>query len=145
MMYSNSVLCSSLIKNCNTIGINKTLILKCRNLVTSTESNLLCWISCHLVWFLVFQFKDPLILLLLASALVSVCMRQFDDAVSITVVSSPTSHCSNPLLVQTVILPLSDAKLWWGSLAKIQYQVVHAWQSYKILVRHSHVTYQNDP
>lgn len=32
------------------------------------------------------QFKDPLILLLLASALVSVLMRQFDDAVSITVV-----------------------------------------------------------
>jgi hypothetical protein len=33
------------------------------------------------------QFKNPLIMLLLASALVSVGMRQFDDAVSITVVS----------------------------------------------------------
>lgn len=32
------------------------------------------------------QFKNPLILLLLGSAFVSVCMRQFDDAVSITVV-----------------------------------------------------------
>ncbi|ELU14696.1 hypothetical protein CAPTEDRAFT_176941 [Capitella teleta] len=31
------------------------------------------------------QFKDPLILLLLASAVVSVAMKQFDDAVSITV------------------------------------------------------------
>ncbi|CAH1779403.1 unnamed protein product [Owenia fusiformis] len=31
------------------------------------------------------QFKDPLIMLLLASALVSVIMRQYDDAVSITV------------------------------------------------------------
>ncbi|XP_017794138.1 PREDICTED: calcium-transporting ATPase type 2C member 1 [Habropoda laboriosa] len=31
------------------------------------------------------QFKNPLILLLLGSALVSVCMRQFDDAISITV------------------------------------------------------------
>ncbi|KAL0099243.1 hypothetical protein PUN28_020072 [Cardiocondyla obscurior] len=31
------------------------------------------------------QFKNPLILLLLASAFVSICMRQFDDAVSITV------------------------------------------------------------
>ncbi|XP_078042473.1 secretory pathway calcium atpase [Augochlora pura] len=31
------------------------------------------------------QFKNPLILLLLGSAFVSVCMRQFDDAVSITV------------------------------------------------------------
>lgn len=31
------------------------------------------------------QFKDPLIMLLLGSAFVSVCMRQFDDAVSITV------------------------------------------------------------
>uniref|UniRef100_A0A1B6DL98 Calcium-transporting ATPase n=2 Tax=Clastoptera arizonana TaxID=38151 RepID=A0A1B6DL98_9HEMI len=31
------------------------------------------------------QFKNPLILLLLASALVSVCMKQVDDAVSITV------------------------------------------------------------
>lgn len=33
------------------------------------------------------QFKNPLILLLLGSAFVSVCMKQFDDAVSITVVS----------------------------------------------------------
>ncbi|KAJ8371481.1 hypothetical protein AAFF_G00307990 [Aldrovandia affinis] len=31
------------------------------------------------------QFKDPLILLLLASAVISILMRQFDDAVSITV------------------------------------------------------------
>ncbi|XP_078687863.1 calcium-transporting ATPase type 2C member 1-like isoform X1 [Branchiostoma floridae x Branchiostoma belcheri] len=31
------------------------------------------------------QFKDPLIMLLLASAFISICMRQFDDAVSITV------------------------------------------------------------
>jgi len=37
--------------------------------------------------FLLFQFRNPLIMLLLASALVSVAMRQFDDAVSITVVS----------------------------------------------------------
>uniref|UniRef100_A0A4W6DML6 Calcium-transporting ATPase n=1 Tax=Lates calcarifer TaxID=8187 RepID=A0A4W6DML6_LATCA len=32
------------------------------------------------------QFKDPLILLLLASAVISVIMHQFDDAISITVV-----------------------------------------------------------
>ena len=32
------------------------------------------------------QFKEPMILLLLASGLVSVCMSQYDDAVSITVV-----------------------------------------------------------
>uniref|UniRef100_A0A8C1GT28 Calcium-transporting ATPase n=1 Tax=Cyprinus carpio TaxID=7962 RepID=A0A8C1GT28_CYPCA len=32
------------------------------------------------------QFKDPLILLLLASAVISVLMRQFDDAVSITAI-----------------------------------------------------------
>lgn len=32
-----------------------------------------------------FQFKNPLIALLLASALVSIIMRQFDDALSITV------------------------------------------------------------
>lgn len=30
------------------------------------------------------QFKNPLILLLLGSAVVSVCMKQFDDALSIT-------------------------------------------------------------
>uniref|UniRef100_A0A8C1R1N1 Calcium-transporting ATPase n=1 Tax=Cyprinus carpio TaxID=7962 RepID=A0A8C1R1N1_CYPCA len=34
------------------------------------------------------QFKNPLILLLLASAVISVLMRQFDDAVSITVLCS---------------------------------------------------------
>lgn len=32
------------------------------------------------------QFKNPLIMLLLASAVISVVMHQFDDAVSITVV-----------------------------------------------------------
>lgn len=31
------------------------------------------------------QFNDPLILLLLASAFISVCTKQFDDAISITV------------------------------------------------------------
>lgn len=39
------------------------------------------------VYMFFLQFKNPLILLLLASALVSVCMKQFDDAVSITVVN----------------------------------------------------------
>lgn len=34
------------------------------------------------------QFNDPLILLLLASAFISVCTKQFDDAFSITVVTS---------------------------------------------------------
>ncbi|TNN30759.1 Calcium-transporting ATPase type 2C member 1 [Liparis tanakae] len=34
------------------------------------------------------QFKDPLILLLLASAVISVLMHQFDDAISITVVGT---------------------------------------------------------
>uniref|UniRef100_A0A3P8PXI7 Calcium-transporting ATPase n=1 Tax=Astatotilapia calliptera TaxID=8154 RepID=A0A3P8PXI7_ASTCA len=33
------------------------------------------------------QFKDPLILLLLASAVISIIMHQFDDAISITVVA----------------------------------------------------------
>lgn len=37
------------------------------------------------VFFLLFQFKNPLILLLLGSAVVSVIMQQFDDAISITV------------------------------------------------------------
>lgn len=31
------------------------------------------------------QFRNPLILLLLASAFVSICMKQFDDAISITI------------------------------------------------------------
>lgn len=35
----------------------------------------------------IFQFKEPMIVLLLASGLVSVTMGQYDDAVSITVVS----------------------------------------------------------
>ena len=33
------------------------------------------------------QFKNPLIVLLLVSAFVSICMQQFDDAFSITAVS----------------------------------------------------------
>ena len=33
------------------------------------------------------QFKDPLIMLLLASAFISACTKQFDDAFSIAVVS----------------------------------------------------------
>jgi magnesium-transporting ATPase (P-type) len=44
-------------------------------------------LSLYIIVFVLFQFKNPLIMLLLASALVSVGMRQFDDAVSITVVS----------------------------------------------------------
>jgi len=42
-------------------------------------------IKCVVVYL---QFKDPLILLLLASASVSIFMQQFDDAISITVVST---------------------------------------------------------
>ena len=41
-----------------------------------------------LLLFCLFQFKEPMIVLLLASGLVSVTMGQYDDAVSITVVSS---------------------------------------------------------
>uniref|UniRef100_A0A8C7CUJ9 Calcium-transporting ATPase n=1 Tax=Oncorhynchus kisutch TaxID=8019 RepID=A0A8C7CUJ9_ONCKI len=37
------------------------------------------------------QFKDPLIMLLLASAVISVLMHQFDDAISITVVRNPNT------------------------------------------------------
>lgn len=44
-----------------------------------------------------FQFKNPLIMLLLASAVISVLMHQFDDAVSITVVRNRISP-------------------WWGAL-----------------------------
>lgn len=40
-----------------------------------------------------FQFKNPLILLLLASALVSVLTREYEDAVSIAVVSVRTAPC----------------------------------------------------
>lgn len=36
----------------------------------------------------ILQFNDPLIILLLVSAFVSVCTKQFDDAFSITVVSA---------------------------------------------------------
>ena len=51
------------------------------------------------VWF---QFKDPLILLLLASALVSVVMRQVDDAVSITVVCIYSTYLTVADWVPTV-------------------------------------------
>lgn len=37
----------------------------------------------------IFQFKNPLILLLLASALVSVLTKKYEDAISIAVVSAP--------------------------------------------------------
>lgn len=36
------------------------------------------------------KFKEPMILLLLASAFISILMKQFDDAISITCVSSTT-------------------------------------------------------
>ena len=38
------------------------------------------------LYFIIFQFKEPMILLLLASGIVSVIMGQLDDAISITVV-----------------------------------------------------------
>lgn len=43
------------------------------------------------------QFKNPLIVLLLVSAFVSICMQQFDDAFSITAVSIIRHHLSVPL------------------------------------------------
>lgn len=46
----------------------------------NADDNINCTCTC------LFQFRNPLILLLLASALVSVCMKQFDDAFSITTV-----------------------------------------------------------
>ena len=36
----------------------------------------------------ILQFNDPLIMLLLVSAFISVCTKQFDDAFSITVVGT---------------------------------------------------------
>lgn len=39
-----------------------------------------------LVWKYLEQFRNPLIILLLCSAFVSICMKQFDDAFSITAV-----------------------------------------------------------
>lgn len=41
----------------------------------------------------VFQFKNPLILLLLGSAVVSVLTKQYEDAVSITMVSGSDAGC----------------------------------------------------
>lgn len=59
------------------------------------------------------QFKDPLIMLLLASAVISVLMHQFDDAISITVVrnpittqviySIPFSNVSNSMVLQKCV------------------------------------------
>ena len=51
-----------------------------RNILFSVAISLTLWAFC-------FQFKEPMIVLLLASGLVSVVMGQYDDAVSITVVS----------------------------------------------------------
>lgn len=48
--------------------------------------NCLSYKTVELLFFFHFQFKNPLIMLLLASAVISVLMHQFDDAVSITVV-----------------------------------------------------------
>jgi magnesium-transporting ATPase (P-type) len=59
------------------------------------------------------QFKDPLIMLLLASAVISVLMHQFDDAISITVVRNPNttqviysipfSNVSNSMVLQKCV------------------------------------------
>lgn len=46
------------------------------------------------------QFKDPLIMLLLSSAFVSICMKQFDDAISITVVGSARQGKQHTLIPQ---------------------------------------------
>ena len=55
--------------------------------------------------FCLFQFKDPMIMLLLASAFVSVCMKQFDDAVSITVVSVYSFEIGKSIsLTRTIIV-----------------------------------------
>lgn len=64
-----------------------------------------------------FQFKNPLIMLLLASAVISVVMHQFDDAVSITVVSNKNSvlvgstwQCVTTCVFRTMRMPV------WGGI-----------------------------
>ena len=39
---------------------------------------------------------------------------------------------------------MPDAKLYWGLLAKVKYQVCHV-RSFKILVYYSYMTNRNDP
>lgn len=66
-----------------------------------------------------FQFKNPLIMLLLASAVISVVMHQFDDAVSITVVSNKNSvlvgspwQCVTTCVFRTMTMPVWDGITW---------------------------------
>jgi len=68
-------------------NLNKKCILTSHKNIVTLERNLIMISKIKLfTFFCLFQFRNPLILLLLASALVSVCMKQFDDAFSITTV-----------------------------------------------------------
>lgn len=58
-----------------------------RNRVTRAAARLEAQRRAHPPAF-IFQFKNPLILLLLASALVSILTKNYEDAISITVVSA---------------------------------------------------------
>ena len=60
---------------------------------TGSSNSRILTFAMFLNFVLCLQFKNPLILLLLASACVSVFMRQFDDAISITVVSFSEWFC----------------------------------------------------
>ena len=63
-----------------------------------------------IVCFCPFQFNNPLIILLLASAVVSVFMKQVDDAISITVVSEiliPT-HLTHSYILRKDHPPLCE-------------------------------------
>lgn len=58
----------------------------------------------------IFQFKNPLILLLLASALVSVLTKEYEDAISIAMVSAPRGGQCPEGLAESVLVFVMQGK-----------------------------------
>uniref|UniRef100_A0A8D2N1Q9 Calcium-transporting ATPase n=1 Tax=Zonotrichia albicollis TaxID=44394 RepID=A0A8D2N1Q9_ZONAL len=82
-----------------------------------------CWVCSRLtfstspsIFPLCSQFKNPLILLLLASALVSVVTKEYEDAASITMVSVTCPYHHGGLLPFLLFVPFASCSLREGKL-----------------------------
>lgn len=82
--------------------------MRCKTSLLSASPRLILYCN-----FFFFQFKNPLILLLLASALVSVITKEYEDAVSIAMVGG-TSSATQPFALWSCCAHACNASLFAG-------------------------------
>lgn len=75
------------------------------------------------------QFKDPLILLLLGSAVLSVLIKQYDDAVSIFMAVTIVATVSSTFGIHTVLVLMLSLTQDWTISVRHSYSSSHTYES----------------